>query len=376
MVSKPWMKCPLSGATENLLKVKLIPYDFVDTADETVVTCMEWFWGLKRGGLHYHLATAHNSLFLREDIAHLYASFQFILAPTHATHLRIMDFAKRSGVMRRNSRDKSFRRPLTALTPPSGFFRYVFIPFTDAARKLQEELNLQPQTEEDLAGGIDPIWKTPLLEGSEKFPVVECYGHPYSVCTLARQAFKYHNCGTLLTSQWNTSAIRICGQWEARNIRHVPQWFIDAPDMELDDITMGTSGEGYTISSRSAGQEDRPRAVYEDEEILEANVSGWAQGVDPDSRPEEQPPVPRSPLQVRRSERLKKKAHPYGSRSPVFAPLSPVRKAPWPCEYDADPATHPPNWVARNGRYPTRRFSSNDWAYFCYSVALAAPLKS
>ena len=53
---------------------------------------------------------------VREDIARLYASFQFILAPTFKTFLDIMEFFKgRAGVMERNDKDKSPRRPLTAV---------------------------------------------------------------------------------------------------------------------------------------------------------------------------------------------------------------------------------------------------------------------
>ncbi|KAL1743428.1 hypothetical protein HDZ31DRAFT_65035 [Schizophyllum fasciatum] len=287
-----------------------------------------------------------------------------------------MEFLKTSGVKDRKKSDRSPRRPLTALTPPSGFYRYVFIPFSDAARKLQEELKLQLQTEDDLADGIDPVSGDPLVEGTEAFPVVECFGHPFYASTLAEHAFRYHQYGNLITSQWSISVLCIINQWNSDTVS-VPKWFVDMPGMDEDDITMTSSeGEGYTISSKSADPEGRPRIPFEGEELLRANVSEWAAKVDPESKPEEQPPVPRSPLRLRRSERLKNKAHPYRSQSPIYPPLSPVRQAPWPCERDADPATYPPAWIARKGRYPARQFTSNDWAYFCHNVALAASPKS
>ncbi|KAL1743420.1 hypothetical protein HDZ31DRAFT_65027 [Schizophyllum fasciatum] len=316
----------------------------------------------------------HNSLFMRKDIAHLYASYQFILAPTFKTYVDVMEFSKLNGPKHRADNDRSPRRPLTALTPPSGRYRYVFIPMTDAARDLQAELNLQPPTKEDLAGRLHPLLHLPIMEGTEDYPVVECFSHPYSLCTLATHAFTYRKIGSTLNAQWFTCAKSIINQWRVFTT-HVPQWFVDAPDMEDDDVTVtGAEAKGYSIPSLGQASGERPRVVYEDEKIVQAKVSSWVWNVDPDSVPEEQPPVPRSPLQLRRSERLKNKAHPYES-SPVFAPLSPVRKAPWPLPSDSDPVAAPPPWAKRSGCFRTRRFSSNDWAYFHHSVGLAAPTR-
>ncbi|KAL1743422.1 hypothetical protein HDZ31DRAFT_40932 [Schizophyllum fasciatum] len=376
MVYQPWMICPFSGATENISRVKLIPIDFADDADanDMQVACMEWVWGLRRGELSYHLAKMHNSLFMRKDIAQLYATYQFILAPTFKTYLDVMEFLTRTGVKHRADKDKSPRRPLTALTPPTGRYRYVFIPMTDAARELQAKLNLQRQTKEDLAGWLHPLFNLPIMEGTEDYPVVECFCHPYSLCTLATHAFDYYEVGSTLNSQWSTCAQFIINQWRI-SITHVPQWFIDAPDMEDDDITVtGAEAEGYSIPSLSQASAERRRVVYDDEEIVQAKVSSWVGDVDPNSVPEEQPPVPRSPLQLRRSERLKNKAHPYGSSS-MHTPLSPVRKAPRPLPSDSDPVAAPPAWAKRSGWFRTRQFSSNDWAYFHHNVGLAAPTR-
>ncbi|KAL1743418.1 hypothetical protein HDZ31DRAFT_65025 [Schizophyllum fasciatum] len=375
MVFKVWEKCPLSGATGNLGRVKLIPFEYVDDVEDKEVACVEWVWGLKRGGLPYLLTTAHNSLLFRKDIADLYASFQFILVPTFKTYSDIMEFSKRSGVHHRDDNDKTPRRPLTALTPPNGLYRYVFLPVTDAARKLQEELDLQPQTEEDLAWGINTATQKPWSEGSEKFPVVECFAHPYGVCAYAERAFEYRHFRPVITAQWSICTKKIVDLWRV-STTHVPQWFIDSPDMDDDDITVADSeAAGYTNTFGTRASGDRPLIIYEDHETMQATVSGWIGGVDPDSKPEEQPPVPPSPIAVRRSERLKAKGHPYGSVPLVYPPLSPVRKAPWPSYRGADPIAYPPSWSARCGRFQTRRFSSNDWAYFHHSVALAAPTR-
>ncbi|KAL1689640.1 hypothetical protein GGG16DRAFT_114883 [Schizophyllum commune] len=331
-----------------------------DDTDELKIACTEWFWGLKRGGLQYQLATAHNQLFFRRDIAHLYASFQFILAPTFKTFLDILDLNQRAGILRRTDDDISPRRPLTALTPPSGFYRYVFIPMTDAARQLQKEFNLAPQTEEDLNGGLDARSKRPLHEGTEASTVVECFAHPYCVSTLAEHAFNFNDdWATPVTAQWSLCTLRIVDLWHHRKARDVP------------------GGAGYTISRRSQDGNGRHRTAYEGQEALEANVSAWAEKVDPDSKPEEQPPVPRESIPVRRSARIAERANPYQRpKQAYYTPKSQVRKAPWPCPQNEDPYASPPSWATRNGHFPTRGFSTNDWAYFCYSVSLPAPRKT
>ncbi|KAL1678776.1 hypothetical protein EV122DRAFT_277784 [Schizophyllum commune] len=374
MVKHAFYKCPFSGDTEELARVQLIP-DLADDADETEVACIEWIWGLKRGGLQYHLATAHNSLYLRRDIADLYATFQFILVPTFKEYRDIQGFMSRARVLSRDDRDRSRRRPLTALRPTNGLYRYVFIPFTDAARKLQTEFNLQPQAEEDLAGWIDPVLNHPLLKGSDAFPIVECYPHPYSVCSLAERAFLYHNFGTRVTAQYSISVMRIIAHWDLiKKTAHIPQWFIDSPGMDEDDLTVSSrEGDGYTVTSQSKNSKDAVKVVYDDEEELQARVSDWAKVVDPGSIPEEQPPILPEPIEVRRSERLRRRYNPYGKPEPVYRP-DPIREAPWPTPEDADPYRYPPAWTKRSGRFRTRKFSSNDWAFFCYNVGLATPI--
>ncbi|KAL1731188.1 hypothetical protein EV714DRAFT_283510 [Schizophyllum commune] len=354
MSYSPWQRCPLSGAVENLARIQLIPDSVVDE-DEIKVARTEWYWGLKRGGLLYYLAEPHNYIYLRLDIAELYARFEFLLAPTFKTHLDIIEFRRYAGVMKRPEGDMTPRRPLTALSPKGRLYRYVFVPFTDAARKLQEELHLPLQTEEELAYGVHPVSRTQWLEGCDASPVVECYAHPYSVSTLAEQIYAYHKL----------------------------EWFIEAPGMDEDDQTLaGSQADGYDISIPTQSDAiptpdtTRKRKIRDEEDEFTVRVAKWARGVDPKSKPFEQPPRPPSPIPVRRSERLLKRANPDGNPPPVYRPESPVRKAPWPTASGQDPVGHRPAWTRRNGRFPTRRFSSNDWAYFCRGVALAAPRNS
>ncbi|TRM61297.1 hypothetical protein BD626DRAFT_406176 [Schizophyllum amplum] len=388
MESKPWMKCPISGATDNMFKVKLIP-DSADEGDEYEVACMEWFWGLQRGGLLYYLATMHNILLFREDIARLYADWQFILVPTFKVYVDMMDFAKRAGVLRRRESDTSPRRPLTALSPPNGLFRYVFIPFTDAARKLQTEFNMQPQTDEDLNGGLNPVSKEPWLPGTESYPVVECYANPYSVCTLADRAFQYHSHGDFVTSQWSICLLHVTRQWMGPDA-YAPKWFVNARGVDLDDETLASSeAAGYDDSDAlpdkcSACDEscllsraDCPRATgvaaVGDDIDSQTKVSIWLNKVDPDCDDPNSDPVqaktPRSSLKLRRSIRIAARACPYAPPPPR---PSPTRRGPWPSARACDPIRHPPSWVKRNGQFPTVHFTSNDWAYFKRGAALAA----
>ncbi|KAL1678796.1 hypothetical protein EV122DRAFT_277806 [Schizophyllum commune] len=380
MSYSPWHRCPLSGAVENLARIQLIPDSVVDE-DEIRVARMEWYWGLKRGGLLYYLAEPHNYIYLRPDIAELYARFEFLLAPTFKTQLDIIEFRRYAGVMKRPEGDMTPRRPLTALSSEGRLYRYVFVPFTDAARKLQEELHLPLQTGEDLAYGVHPVSRTQWLEGCDAFPVVECYAHPYSVSTLAEQIYAYHKLGTRITAEYSLTTLDIVRQWSQDGIQP-PEWFVEAPGMDEDDQTLaGSQADGYDISI--ATQSDatptpdttRKRKIRDEDDDTDG-ILKWARGVDPKSRPLEQPPRPPSPIPVRRSERLLKRAYPDGNPPPVYRPESPVRKAPWPTAFGQDPVGHPPAWTRRNGRFPTRRFSSNDWAYFCHGVALAAPRKS
>ncbi|KAL1731207.1 hypothetical protein EV714DRAFT_271873 [Schizophyllum commune] len=373
MGKESWKRCPFSGMTNDLWLVKPIP-DLSDDVDEMQVACTEWVWGLKRGGLPYHLADTHNSLYARKDIADLYASYQFILVPTFKLVKEIMDSVEHARVLHRDEKDRSPRRPLTALAPPNGLYRYAFIPFTDAARELQKEFELQPQTPDDMKGWANPFLGESFWEGCEAFPVVECYTHPYSICYYADKAYEYNGLGTTATAQYATAAAEVLDLWDVgATPAHVPQWFIDYPSMEDDDVTVASSqGYGYTITSLGCDNDKDRRAqiVYEGDEVLRARVSEWAIGVDPELLPEEQQPLTLFyPTEVRRSERVRRRYNLRGKQGPM---PDPVREAPCPFPEDADPCRHPPAWTKLAGHFPTRSFSSNDWAFFCYNIGLAA----
>ncbi|KAL1678778.1 hypothetical protein EV122DRAFT_277786 [Schizophyllum commune] len=328
MGKESWKRCPFSGMTNDLWLVKPIP-DLSDDVDEMQVACTEWVWGLKRGGLPYHLADTHNSLYARKDIADLYASYQFILAPTFKLVKEIMDF---------------------------------------------KEFELQPQTPDDMKGWANPFLGESFWEGCEAFPVVECYTHPYSICYYADKAYEYNGLGTTATAQYATAAAEVLDLWDVgATPAHVPQWFIDYPSMEDDDVTVASSqGYGYTITSLGCDNDKDRRAqiVYEGDEVLRARVSEWAIGVDPELLPEEQQPLTLFyPTEVRRSERVRRRYNLRGKQGPM---PDPVREAPCPFPEDADPCRHPPAWTKLAGHFPTRSFSSNDWAFFCYNIGLAA----
>ncbi|KAL1700364.1 hypothetical protein EV121DRAFT_295260 [Schizophyllum commune] len=89
------------------------------------------------------------------------------------------------------------------MCPPSGLYRYVLIPFSDAARKLRTEFNMQPQTEDDPNGGVLPVTGEAVLLGSDQYPITESPAHPYSVSSYATMVFNFGSIdGTAHTTQW------------------------------------------------------------------------------------------------------------------------------------------------------------------------------
>ncbi|TRM61372.1 hypothetical protein BD626DRAFT_434628 [Schizophyllum amplum] len=370
-------KCPISGATDNLLRCRPIPYEAADEEDVTVAS-QEWVFGLPRGCLSYYLKSRENGICFRADICRMYSRGEFILAPTFKTYVDAMNFMERAGIKDRKENDKSPRRPLTALSSPTGLYRYVFIPCTDAARALQKEFNMQPQTDEDLNGGVNPARNKPALEGSDQFPIVECYAHPYSVSTFANKKFWDHS--TTLIAQWHACSYNLVSQWRLKRIAP-PQWFVDEPKFGEDDSDLsGTEASGYLLCTPAD-------VVPEPVTLCDSDVSDdnyrkkaciWLSSIGPEFDPIEENPPPEpihSHVQLRRSERLRNRYGPYAPPSPPRkAPTSPARRAPWPPARSRDPVHKPPAWVKRNGCFPTSDFSSNDWAYFRYGVALAAPM--
>ncbi|KAL1686839.1 hypothetical protein GGG16DRAFT_117551 [Schizophyllum commune] len=389
--------CPISGRNPELLTVKLIEEkpkkieepqacsfsnDGIHAAHLRQLGCMEWLFGLPRGGLSHYLSSPQNMIYLREDIAELYAGAEFTLAPTFKLYRDIMDFIKHAGVVDRSEGDESPRRPLTALCPPSGRYRYVFIPFTEAARKLQSEFKMQPQTEADMNGGVHPIENKALFPGSDQFPVVEHHAHPFSVCNYANDAFEHRHFGGRIPSQWAICTNFVLRQW--RNPKFtVPQWFLDAPKKDVGDYSIdGSEKSGYSLGSllnslqRAPGDLDEILKVSEvDYPELREKVLEWFERN-------------QQPSKLRRSKRIAERmarASSYGSTvkssSPDWfdPPPSPPRRrrrkaSPPPRAYDVNKERAIPLWEQQNGRFPTREFSSNDWAFFNYSTSLEGHL--
>ncbi|KAL1686830.1 hypothetical protein GGG16DRAFT_63529, partial [Schizophyllum commune] len=371
--------CPISGSTTNMYQCPLIPYDAVD-ADAKRVAAQEWIFGLRRGGLYYYLQSQENHAFFREDISDLFERGEFILAPTYKTYLDTMDFMKCAGIKGRRVNDKSARRPLYALASAKGTYRYVFIPCTDAARALQKKFKLQAQTKEDLNGGICPVDDKPYEDGSDQFPVVECLAHPFSVCSHAYTMFIKRS--TILTSQWHVLCGRIIRSWLYGDI-DPPAWFLNEPRYGQDDEDLAPSeATGYLLESTAHADESA--------KLLESNqlpdnhyckkCTNWTLEVPPDAPPPEEDP-PHSVYRERRSVRIAKRAHPYyrpprtppaeeDCSGPLPSPTRKGRRALQTCK--RDPIKNPPSWAARNGKYPTQTFCSNDWAYFRYNVYLAS----
>ncbi|TRM61281.1 hypothetical protein BD626DRAFT_84491 [Schizophyllum amplum] len=373
---KELIKCVISGATDRVFQCR--PMKTEEDRDYRAA-CKEWIFGIPRGSLHLHSESWENNIFFREDICRMYIQGQFLLAPTFRTYLDTLVFMEqRAGLTDRDENDESPRRPWSALAPNGGPYRYVFIPFTDAARKLQEECKMQPQTADDLNYGKHPRGKD-LLVGSDAFPVVECYAHPFAVATHADKTFSRRRT-SMMTAQWRSCTADIVDQWRCAEIKP-PQWFVDAPKFGLDDVDLSaTEASGYDPStSQDNTVREATTAVADrlaDPVEPRTKVSSWLGKINLEAKPveEESPPSPRK---LRRSTRIAALSSPYASSPPEFyAPLSPIRRAPWPSARGRDPIRYTPAWAKRNGRFPTRRFSSNDWAYFQYGIALAARSRS
>ncbi|KAL1744949.1 hypothetical protein HDZ31DRAFT_37470 [Schizophyllum fasciatum] len=308
---------------------------------------------------------------VREDISAMFRRGEFILAPTFKTYIDIMRFVQKSGIRNRSNSDRTPRRPLTA-----GSYRYVFIPYTDAARALQDEFKMQPQTKEDLNHGVDPFGNSPADEACDQFPVVETFAHPFSVAIHAYRRLT-KKC-THLTSQWLILVWKITTLWSAA--APPPQWFLDMRECAVYDEDLTASvATGYLPVTPECVKKPEPVSILQDTKLAEDNyrkkAAKWAVDVGPDADPPEDEP-PRVVYAVRRSRRIQERAHPYRSPSPIrSAPLrSPTRnvaRALLTCK--RNPVQNPPSWASQNGRYPTHRFSSNDWAYFLYNVYLATP---
>ncbi|KAL1743441.1 hypothetical protein HDZ31DRAFT_65050 [Schizophyllum fasciatum] len=265
------------------------------------------------------------------------------------------------------------------MAPPGGMYRYVFIPCTDAARALQQEFKLQPQTPEDLNDGIYPLDNTPCREGSDQFSVIECHAHPYSVAINAHRKLVRHS--TILTGQWHALAWRIMALWNAR--MKPPRWFAESPPytMHNEDLTR-SEASGYIPIALNGLPAPEPNRTLQNvklaEDSYQMKAAKWTIDVGPDADPPEDEPL-RIAYAIRRSRRIQERAHPYReSPSPtrigtLRSPTCNAARALLTCK--RNPTKNPPSWASQNGHYPTHRFSSNDWAFFRFNVYLATSVR-
>ncbi|KAL1661008.1 hypothetical protein GGF50DRAFT_118402 [Schizophyllum commune] len=239
---------------------------------------------------------------------------------------------------------------------------------------------MQAQTKEDLNGGICPVDDKPCEEGSNQFPVIECLAHPFSICSRAFTVFIKRS--TILTSQWHVLCGRIVGSWLYERIKP-PAWFMDEPRYGQDDEDLTPSeATGYLLESTTHA--DESAKLFESDQLPDNHYlkkcAKWTLGVPPDA------PLPAEDLyhsvyRERRSVRIAERANPY-HRPPKSPPVeeespgplpSPTRKgrhALQTCK--RNPIMNPPSWLSRNGRCPTHRFCSNEWAFFRYDIYLAS----
>ncbi|KAL1674360.1 hypothetical protein EV122DRAFT_220748 [Schizophyllum commune] len=368
--------CPITGTREDLWACPLIPYDV--TNDEQLTIRMEWAFGLPRGGLWYYLRSKENIIYLHKDIREMFRRGDFVLAPTFGECARALDCLENPSIKKRDEHDMTPRRPLTSLSHPNGLYRYVFIPISEAGLALRKKLNLQPQTKEDLNNGVLPDEGEPMLPGTEDLPVVECPAHPFSMASYADRTLDRVP-STSLSGQWHGLVYAIADEWRRSSNNFAPQWFVDEPSYDCDDTTLSaTEATGYIPPSPRSHicRVRKPTSVIRDPSIDDDDdtkkVCHWFSQYDPKAKPPHD--ESRSPAQVRRSRRLLEKMGltPPPSPGESEPPLSPVRRGPL---RPRDPVRCPPAWARRNGRFQTHRFTSNDWAYFRYHVALASCLK-
>ncbi|KAL1666307.1 hypothetical protein GGF50DRAFT_87426 [Schizophyllum commune] len=221
------------------------------------------------------------------------------------------------------------------MCPPSGLYRYVLIPFSDAARKLRTEFNMQPQTEDDLNGGVLPVTGEAVLPGSDQYPITESPAHPYSVSSYATMEFNFGFIdGTAHTAQTSVAVPRV-------------YWFLDAPKKGANDYEVtGLEKSGYSLGSLMNSLQREPGDLEEILKVSEVDYLELREKVLEWFERDQQP------SKLRRSKRIAERM----ARATSYT-------------------SHPndfkvPEWVQQNGHFPTRELSSNDWAFFYHSTSL------
>ncbi|KAL1738738.1 hypothetical protein HDZ31DRAFT_78123 [Schizophyllum fasciatum] len=176
---------------------------------------------------------------------------------------------------------KSREQIVSYLPFSEGRYRYVYIAVTDTGRKLQEQLGLQPQTDEDLDSGIFPGDDKPCQEDTDRYPVVERHAHPY--------------------------AISIPGDFAESTYRR-PSSTYNAEDCELTP----SEASGYELLPTKDIARPDPLAILGEPSITEGDprklIAGWTcNKIDPDASPPEEKPIRieyKAPRNQRRKDEL------------------------------------------------------------------------
>ncbi|KAL1739008.1 hypothetical protein HDZ31DRAFT_50080 [Schizophyllum fasciatum] len=351
-------KCPITGNTKGLGVLRLIePKVVEETVTEFEAAQMEWAWGLERGGLYYYLHSPLNKIHFRFDIGKMYQDGDFVLLPTHKTYMDAMDFSKRVGFCDRDEEDYSPRRPLTAL---GRSYRYVYVPFTQAARELVCEYPMQGQTVEDWNGGVRPDTGERLPAWVKDYRVIVSHCHPVSVCKVASNVLAVEDRACFDLTPWTSCLRRFEQQWGLCSPFEPPEWFIDTPDRPdwEDESLCSSEATGYWPFPDRVAQADARVPQYAHSSSTgnsksSSRVLEWVKG------------VPRQGF-VRRSARLANK-----STIPDFQAS--------PCQRGKVAGASKPReegkaigWLQQNGHFPTDTFTSNDWALFCYGIELSS----
>ncbi|KAL1733592.1 hypothetical protein EV714DRAFT_204320 [Schizophyllum commune] len=354
-------KCSISGAKTGLSIIRLIsPYKLVNATDEEMAR-MEWAWGMERGGLDYYLSSAPNNIILRDDIAEMYANAEIVLLPTHKTFQDAMEFRERAGYSDRDEEDRFLLRPMTAL---GRVFRYVFIPITDAAEELSRRIPLQRQTDEDWNGGIHPYSGTVMDPCWRQYSVVEIHCHPVSICYYARMVldiatlrgwaidiWPWRSCLTVLEEQW--------GIGRRSRAPPAPQWFVELPTREDDDESLPESQQtGYwPLLGSKANSLQRMPGCASLPDVTDSETSSrileWLKD------------LPQRKVPPRRSARVASMPTIPGAHA------SSVRKVKSANTRKGSAPREEPGWSRQKGQFPTHRFTSNDWALFCFGAWLS-----
>ncbi|KAI4525077.1 hypothetical protein K525DRAFT_266387 [Schizophyllum commune Loenen D] len=368
-------KCALTGSTSDLEIIRLIHDHVATNGDERQMACMEWAWGLPRGGLVYYLISTANAIMLSTKMANILCSGHIMLFPTFKTFADALDFSERTGIQHRAATDRSPRRPLTALHPPDQPYRYIVFALTDTGRRLQNQMQLSSQTEEDWNRGVHPVTGKRLDRRTRSYPVLETHTHPASVCFNANAILGFM--GRTVPDElrpWKQCLARFCDLWGIGSTTSIvpPQWFIDEDEKHMDDQSLcGSEASGYLPIPESDGDCRPPRYVSSDgtdDSHYSARVSNWLGDVTvPKVRRSKIPRLVSLMKGSRIDQLLGAPALPKGDYS-----SSPMRKV-------RDPAMDRralPSRVKRGYNVPSQTFTSSDWALFCYGVSLEAPRPS